>query len=45
MKRYYSDFWGWGDIVLESAHYIVVRFDADPWTYKQIPTWEDENWG
>jgi hypothetical protein len=37
MKRYWDNENGWGDVVLETEHYIVVRWDRDPWCYDQIP--------
>ena len=38
MDRYYDEVRGWGDIVMVSKNYIIVRFDVDPWEYIQIPT-------
>ena len=37
MKRYWDDNFGWGEIVMESDNYIIVRFDSDPWELHQIP--------
>lgn len=37
MKKYFDMTIGWGEIVIETEHYIVVRFDADPWCLVQIP--------
>lgn len=37
MKKYFDINMGWGEIVTETEHYIVVRFDADPWCLVQIP--------
>ena len=42
MDRYYDEVRGWGDIVMVSKNYIIVHFDADPWEYVQIPTWEEK---
>ena len=36
-KKYFRDDMGWGKIVLETEHYIVVRWDADPLCLEQIP--------
>lgn len=36
-EKYYREDMGWGEIVLETEHYIVVRWDADPWCLEQIP--------
>lgn len=36
MKKYYDEEMGWGEIVFESEHYLIVRFDADPWCLQEI---------
>lgn len=36
IRRHFDKDWGFGNVVIETAHYIVVVFDADPWTYHQI---------
>ena len=36
-KKIYNAVRGWGEIVLETDNYIVVRWDADPWILEQIP--------
>ena len=36
-KRYWDETYGWGDIVMETESYIVVKFDSDPWLYMQLP--------
>lgn len=36
MKKYWDEERGFGEIVLETENYIVVRFDADPWFLCQI---------
>lgn len=36
MNRYYDDEMGWGDIVKETKDFLIVRFDADPWSLVRI---------
>ena len=36
-KKYFDIEWGWGEILLETEDYIIVRWDADPWVLTQIP--------
>lgn len=36
-KKYWNNEKGWGEIVLETEHYYVVRWDANPWCLEQIP--------
>lgn len=36
-KKYWDIEKGWGEIVLETEHYFVVRWDANPWCLEQIP--------
>lgn len=40
MKKYFDEELGWGDVTLETEHYLVIRLDADPWSYVQIPKME-----
>lgn len=35
--KYFNEKRGWGEIVMETEHYIIVRWDADPWFLEQIP--------
>lgn len=28
---------GWGDVLDETEHFLIVRFDADPWCLQQVP--------
>lgn len=37
MKRYWDDKMGWGDVLNETEHFMIVRFDADPWYLVQVP--------
>lgn len=37
MGRFFDKEMGWGDIVMESDSYIIVRWDSDPSCYEQIP--------
>lgn len=41
MKRWYDAEWGWGTVKIETEHFVVVIFDADPWTYRQIAKEEE----
>lgn len=34
--KWYDKEWGWGDITAFGEGFIIVRFDADPWTLKTI---------
>lgn len=36
VRRWYDESFGWGDVVLETEDFVVVRFDSDPWFYHQI---------
>ncbi len=36
IRRWWDEVKGWGDVVVETEHFVVVRFDADPWVYEQI---------
>ena len=36
IRRFWDDTLGWGDVLVETEHYIMVRFDSDPSTYYQI---------
>ena len=35
-NKYWDDEFGWGDITFETEHFIIVRFDSDPWCFHQI---------
>ena len=35
--KIYSEIWGWGEVVMETATYYVVRWDSDPWCLEQVP--------
>lgn len=35
--KIWNDIWGWGEIVMESNNYYVVRWDSNPWTLEQVP--------
>lgn len=41
MERYWDETWGWGDVVEETAHFMIVRYDADPWCLVQVPKAEE----
>lgn len=43
IRKYWDKDLGYGDVVVETKHFIVVRFDADPSTYYQIAKEEEEN--
>lgn len=34
--KWYDEEWGWGDVITFGEDFIIVRFDADPWTPKTI---------
>lgn len=35
--RCYHDTWGWGNVLLETKHFVIVLFDADSHTFHQLP--------
>lgn len=37
MERYYDEQMGWGKVEMETEHYLIVRYDADPWCLVQVP--------
>lgn len=43
IRRYWDKDLGHGDVVVETKHFIVVRFDTDPSTYYQIAKEEGED--
>ena len=36
-ERYWDDTMGWGDVLQVTEHYLIVRYDADPWCLVQVP--------
>lgn len=42
IRTYWDKDFGFGDVVVETEHFIVVNFYSDPWTYHQIPKEETE---
>lgn len=36
-NRYFDTVNGWGEIILETTNYIVVKWDRDPYAWDQIP--------
>ena len=35
--KYWSDQWGFGEIIAAEDDKVLVRFDADPWCPKWMP--------